>query len=378
MIHTTTMKIFNLKIALICGIAAMQSYGLNGTIHKESFTGPITGDEIFFNIYLPPGYENSTERYPLIYHLHGLNGNQGGNQNRTVPEVFEAAMEQNIIGPVIVVFPNGLLNSMWGNSKDGAKPVETHVIQELIPHVDNNYRTYKFRRARAIEGFSMGGYGALEYAAKFPEFFSSCVVYDGAIHTWSTLSTNQKEIATEIFENDGVYFQDYSPWYNLEQNKEILIDSMPVRLVVGALKEYNQHVRDTLQSYGITFKYVETICDHNLGCLLDEEGINNVSFIADNLDISSTSVKTKSTISSPSGTFVLTQLKSGALHISIQGINGITSVTLHDIQGRIITRVCTMERIINLSGTGKLANGIYFVRMVHDGMTYYKSIIITE
>ncbi len=370
------MKLFLLKIATIFGIVAFQLYGLNGTVHEESFTGPITGNKILFNIYLPPGYENSMERYPVIYHLHGLNGNQGGKQNTIIPETFEAATGQNSIGPVIVVFPNGFINSMWSDSKDSIKPAETHVIREMIPYIDMQYRTHAFRSARAIEGFSMGGFGAIEYAAKFPKLFSSCVVYDGALHTWATLVNQKPEIANEIFDNNEEYFKNFSPWYNLELNKHTLIDSMHVRLAVGALKLANRRMRDTLQSYGITVEHVETICAHNLVCLLEEEGGNNVSFISKYLDYSNTAVKTDCAISSISGPLVSAQLKSGVVHITIHGISGIKNIKIYDAQGKVLSRVRTLENHIRITGSRKPANGVYFVHLVQDGLNYYESIII--
>ncbi len=375
-----SMKLFLIKTTLIFGIAVLHCFALNGTIHEESFTGSISGDNILYNIYLPEGYETSTDRYPVIYHLHGLGGTQGGNQNQIVPELFEDALAQNIIGPVIIVFPNGHNNSMWGNSKDGTKPAENHVIQELLPHVDKEYRTYPIRGSRVVEGFSMGGFGALEYAAKFPELFISCVVYDGALHTWSTLSANQQQIADQVFGDDGDYFQDYSPWFNLAKNKQVLIDSMPVRLAVGALKDYNQPMRDTLQSYGINFLYVQTICDHNLGCLLDEEGINNVSFIAEYLDTSSgnTSVEPLCLPSSGFKVKISTHMKSGALCITITGIPGEKYLTLYDARGKVLHRGKSVEDRILLSGISRRAGGVFFIRIEREHRAFYKSVFVHQ
>src|SRR5262245_55981039 len=90
-----------------------------GTVQAMSCLNPLTGRQTLFNIYLPPGYSGSAERYPAIYHLHGITGNQGGQQNTTVPASFEAASGQGLIGPVIVVFPNGYSDSWWADSIAG-------------------------------------------------------------------------------------------------------------------------------------------------------------------------------------------------------------------------------------------------------------------
>lgn len=60
-----------------------------------------------------------------------------------------------------------------------ADSVERVTIQELIPHIDATYRTQACRKGRAIEGFSMGGYGAIKWAIRYPEVFCSAVSYSG-------------------------------------------------------------------------------------------------------------------------------------------------------------------------------------------------------
>src|SRR5436190_20322685 len=120
-------------IALGVSSNAVRAQSLLGHVESRTFIGPVTGLSVNFNIYLPAGYDQSTARYPVIYHLHGITGNQGGQQNTTVPASFEAAKAQGIIGPVIVVFPNGYSDSWWADSVDGVKPADTDVVQQLIP-----------------------------------------------------------------------------------------------------------------------------------------------------------------------------------------------------------------------------------------------------
>src|SRR5688572_3749171 len=84
---------------------------LQGIVQQHSFIGPLTGMPVNFNIYLPPGYAQNLSHYPVIYHLHGLGGSQGGPQNTTVPASFEQAWASDVIGPVIIVFANGYTDS---------------------------------------------------------------------------------------------------------------------------------------------------------------------------------------------------------------------------------------------------------------------------
>ncbi len=219
---------------LVMGFAAAgDAQTLAGKVLQKSFSGPVTKKTVLYNIYLPEGYDTSTEKYPVIYHLHGIGGSQGGNQNTTVPASFEQAKQAGLIGPVIVVFPNGYVNSMWADSKNGAKPAESNIVPELIAHVDSAYRTLAERRYRVISGFSMGGFGAAKFIAKFPRLFSICIIYDGALHTWQTLQNNHPDIVSEIFNNDETYFNQHSPWTFAGQNAATLRDSVKIRYVVG-------------------------------------------------------------------------------------------------------------------------------------------------
>src|SRR5205085_1497127 len=86
--------------------------------------------------------------------------------------------------PMIVVLPNGGKSTMYKDSYDGRFPIETIVIKELIPHIDQTYRTIAARKGRAIEGFSMGGRGATRLAIKHPDLFASLFCQAGNVpHT---------------------------------------------------------------------------------------------------------------------------------------------------------------------------------------------------
>ena len=77
------------------------------------------------------------------------------------------------IPPFIVVLVQGLPSVRYINAKDGKRPVEDVIVKDLIPHIDATYRTVASREGRAIEGMSMGGYGALRLGFKYPELFGT-------------------------------------------------------------------------------------------------------------------------------------------------------------------------------------------------------------
>ena len=264
----------------LTGFAAHLANAVQGSLQAVTFIGPVTGQSISFSLYLPPGYNASTNRYPLIIHLHGIGGTHHGAQTNLVPQSLEAAVAAGIIQPCIVAFPDGYGDSFWADSANSSKPAETNVRSEIIPYLDANYRTVAQRNRRAMQGFSMGGFGAGKFAAKFPELFAACVVYDGALLNWTQIQQRHPVQAAEIFNNNAATFDLYSPWYWLTQNASTLRATMPFRDSVGALTNENRAWRDALIAELVTSEYVETSLPHNLGPLLDAQGFDSWAFIA--------------------------------------------------------------------------------------------------
>jgi S-formylglutathione hydrolase FrmB len=248
------------------------------TEHK-SITGPLTHTTIGFNVYLPPGYDSGALRYPVIYDLHGLTGSEYEDPQWVVPSL-EAAMKKNLIGPLIVVFPDGLMQSYYADSADGKMPSETRIIRELVPFVDATYRTVANRQLRAVTGFSMGGYGAMEFATKFPDLFRVGVAYDAALDTWQTLVMRRAAIAQATFGGNETYFDKYSPWAFSTANAVVLRASVALRLVPGTTYQmFDASFRDHLQGLQIPLDYVETTCPHDYGCALGAQGPQSWTFI---------------------------------------------------------------------------------------------------
>ncbi|MFZ2642572.1 MAG: alpha/beta hydrolase-fold protein [Verrucomicrobiia bacterium] len=151
----------------------------NGTQYK-TFHSAVIGSNVSYLVWLPPGYERGTKRYPVIYWLHGRSKNQRTGALIFVPQV-EAAIKEGLLPPVIVVSVNGVGPSYYLDAPNGRLPVESVIIKDLIPHVDRTYRTIARREGRVIEGYSMGGFGAARLGFKFPELFGTVVVSAGAL-----------------------------------------------------------------------------------------------------------------------------------------------------------------------------------------------------
>jgi S-formylglutathione hydrolase FrmB len=144
-----------------------------------SFFSPAVGRQMKFDIVLPADYESSQKQYPVLYLLHGFM------QNYTVwGRNLGAAFYARELGDVIVVMPDAgntwFIN--WAQSPTGQKnDWEDHIINDVVGHVDNNFRTEARREGRAIAGLSMGGYGALTLGLRHPDKFVSIASTSGAL-----------------------------------------------------------------------------------------------------------------------------------------------------------------------------------------------------
>jgi S-formylglutathione hydrolase FrmB len=147
-------------------------------VKTVEFDGPSVGRKMKYNIVVPAGYELSSERrFPVLYLLHGYSSNYTAWARLSVPR-YAARYD------LIVVMPDAG-NSWyvnWAESKDDQKNQwEDHMIKDLVSHIDATYRTIAAREGRAINGLSMGGFGALMLGLRHPDMFCSIGSHSGAV-----------------------------------------------------------------------------------------------------------------------------------------------------------------------------------------------------
>lgn len=122
---------------------------------------------------LPPSYDASPQKqFPVLYFLHGIGGDQSFLVISGAWTVVEEAQEQKRLGEFVIITP-AAGNSFYINSRDGRVRYEDFFIREFIPQMERGFRISRARAGRAIGGVSMGGYGALRFAFKYPQMFSS-------------------------------------------------------------------------------------------------------------------------------------------------------------------------------------------------------------
>ncbi|MDN3657451.1 alpha/beta hydrolase-fold protein [Ferruginibacter paludis] len=159
------------------GVAAAQRISgtiVTSVIHSTYLQN--TGGENIdrrISVYLPPGYAQAKQHYPVIYYLHGFLGTDSITPN--MKNILDMGIAKNKIRPFILViadhftlysgsfYSNSALTGNWSDFE----------AKELVSYMDKNFKTIANRNARGIGGHSMGGYGALKIAMLYPDVFGS-------------------------------------------------------------------------------------------------------------------------------------------------------------------------------------------------------------
>jgi S-formylglutathione hydrolase FrmB len=175
-------------------ITVLTTRQLDARLTEYSLGTPALKAATPLRILLPAGYaQHPAERYPVLYLLHGCcNYDATGAASWTVHGDAENATADL---PLIVVMPDageGGMYSDWYNAGAGGPPEwETYHVGELIPWVDAHFRTVASRAARAVAGLSMGGFGAMSYAARHPDLFAFAASFSGIVDNQDALGRYQ-------------------------------------------------------------------------------------------------------------------------------------------------------------------------------------------
>ena len=167
----------------------------HGKVEAVWYDSPTLNAKRRMMIYLPPGYDEDRQKYPVFYLLHGT----GGDETVWLEQGHAAQVFDNLIAsgeavPMIVVMPNGHPDTPAApgmGSNNNEQPTFAHKqwmegtfessFNDIMNWVDNNYRTRASKRYRAIAGLSMGGYHSLYISANQPADFAYVGLFSAAI-----------------------------------------------------------------------------------------------------------------------------------------------------------------------------------------------------
>ena len=213
------------------------------TVHSVEFFSPHLDRIWTYTVYLPDGYENSDLNYTVVYFLHGNGGNENDwIINGDIQSTLDKMIAAGEIPPVIGITPEA--GTTW--YVDRKENIESAFINDLIPEIDENYRTIAERQGRVITGFSMGGYGSLRFALIYPELFCAAGLLSPAIYVPEPPKTSS---ATKV----GVFGDPYDSevWKSLnypEYIEEFLRKNinLPIYIVSGDDDYFNIELASVL------------------------------------------------------------------------------------------------------------------------------------
>ncbi|WP_346860280.1 alpha/beta hydrolase-fold protein [uncultured Draconibacterium sp.] len=217
-------------------------------------------------VYTPASYENSTEKYPVLYLLHGVGGDETAwTGSGRAAEILDNLIAQGKTKPMIVVMTNGNVSqeAAPGNGSDGfVKPTfmlphtmdgkfeETFI--DVMMFVEDNYRTIETKEGRAIAGLSMGGFHTANISMYYPNTFNYVGLFSSALgvrpvggNTTSPVYQNQDEKLKQQMENGYKLY-----WMAMG------VDDMPM-LIKG-----NADFRKKMDDMGMKYEYLETEGGH--------------------------------------------------------------------------------------------------------------------
>lgn len=170
-------------VALIEEVVGIPAPSLEGSLIKESDEQPV-------QVYLPPSYNHSSLRYPVVYFLPGFGSDPDGKNQDFSLEAIGSLMAEGSLKEMILVIPNGV-NTLHGSFYVNS-PVtgnwEDFIVKDVVGYIDSHYRTIPEASGRGISGHSMGGFAAIYLAMRHPDLFSAIYGLSPALFDQNGLS----------------------------------------------------------------------------------------------------------------------------------------------------------------------------------------------
>lgn len=278
----TVSALISAALLLSLGCSANAQSASAGRVDYGTFHSASLNADVRYAVSLPPSYDKETSRrYPVVIFLHGLFNDEKDWQDRGIQAQLDSLRASGKVGEFILAIPYGA-NSFYLNGKDGTK-YEDAIVKDFVPFVDKTFRTTATPRERVIEGISMGGFGALVIAFKYPELFAGVAAHCAAVFeelpkppssAADQRGTYRYQIASKIFgaPPDAQFFAANNP-LSLAAANAAKIRSLKIYFDVGEQDRYgfadgNRRLDAALTSAGVTHEFHAVPGDHGWSFLL--------------------------------------------------------------------------------------------------------------
>lgn len=132
----------------------------------------VANENLRYRVYIPPCYQASLRRFPVVYLLHGAGYREQQWENIGTVQALEQGLRLETLPPMILVMPyTGSIGNT--NTFPPNRSYETVLLDELVPAIDRDFCTIRNRSQRAIGGISRGGFWAMSVAMRHPDVFGA-------------------------------------------------------------------------------------------------------------------------------------------------------------------------------------------------------------
>ena len=183
------MKLLQTFLLIVATLA-----GATQPFYDRKHFSKVLGEERNYRILLPPDYETSGKRYPVIYYFHGHSDRytleKYDNGTDTIPKMAEFVAHHDAIvvsvdGYVARDYTGFYDGTPWDVMKDGGDYDFGEYFKELVAYIDATYRTLTDRRHRGTSGLSMGGFMSLWLSGRYPQLIGSASSFNPGLEFYT-------------------------------------------------------------------------------------------------------------------------------------------------------------------------------------------------
>jgi len=249
-------------IALIAFAPLLHAQGRAecSVIKSQILTRPVR-----YCAFLPPNFDqDKTRHYPVLYFLHGLGDNEQSLLNFGGWDVVSELRSKGKIGDFVILAPSAG-HTFYINSENGKVRYEDFLMKEFMPEMEKRYRAAGTRATRGITGISMGGYGALRLAFRYPDEFAAVSAQMPALITnvpkdlGASAQGGPGALLGDVFGSRD-YFDHNNVFYFARTESAASLKRMKIYFDVGSNDDYGfeqgaQELDKLLRSRGIPHEF---------------------------------------------------------------------------------------------------------------------------